>query len=1032
MRTEELLPPLPPGFVADPPLPPGFVLDEPPRSRFDVTTARPVEARQSSGFDLATARPVATGLAPRTGFAAVPTAEEVATGAYAAPPAVQPREPTVTERVTGAVEAALELFTQAAGAIPGMVVGGVEGVGESIAAGKFGTPDGAQMARLRAEQRAEQGAVVGRKVAQLLNPASGPDAKRRILAGGDAEAPSPAAEEWLDKAQGAINSLPAAGGVYGTVQGPAMMAAPGARQVAGQSLEGPVNAIRSAAEKVAERARPVQRPTAGTAASAGAAGTDAAMVRRERAASLPRPVPLTKGDATRETGQQQFERDIAKDAEAGREVRALRAEQDARVAENFDILEEQTGAQQATPEGAGSAVVEVLEKRRQRKLDAIRAEYEKARQAGETAEQVPTDEIVQLLNESRSSERNAGVIGTAADELVRQGGAVRDANGFLLPGTIDINALEEIRKTVGVGGKKDATNSLFAGKIRDRIDAVLDDVGGDVYQGARKLYASYAKEFSDQGVLRDLLATKKGTSDRTVAMERVYRRAVGEAAPVQDLRNLRRTLQAEGRAGRQAWAELQGEAIRQLREATFRTRAKNERGMKLASDAGLNNALKQLDKNGKLDELFGKQGAQTLRDLGEVVADVYTPTVDVTNPSGTGAYIKRMLIDLAAGLGAGVPAPFATISKFVSDWRQGRKTRRAVGEALAQFDAQALERRADVTARPFELPPGAEPDPAPVGRAGTVPRGPVKAAPADPRLAEIAKLKEGATPEIVRVLDDEAKRIEGELRAAKAKAARAAEVTALEAKAQQTRDPAIRRALQARANELRTEKIPAGEVRELPLERGSASPARPLPVGEVRELSAEQAQALKPSRRERDLLRLREQTTDADVIRDLDAEIAKERNRQLTRQRGEEFLRLADQAEDPELRRQLEKKAAQLGAQRESIPVGEATELSATDAEAVARGLERQTGSGAPIIRDTAGASRPTAITGALTPEQVADWQRAHGFGILDAKAAKDVAKALQYDPDAVARAARQHQRSTRAFEREIRRIIEMGDSRES
>lgn len=1008
----------------------------------------------------------AGGLTPpgRRGAAAVPTAQEAAGGGYAAPQPQAPREPSAREKVVGYVEAGIEMLAQITGGSAGVVTGGLAGIARSIGEGSFGTAGGTAAAAESAAAGGQAGAQMARqgiRMSPILGPAV---AAVERSGGGLGPAMSPAGQESVEQVGGIINQLPAfqpaigpAGGAAAAlsqpgglrrsvgmitdavrrtpIEEPAPPAAGarggGPRGPSGRytiadaiSADGPMeesvklvvredgtaaiqrdngdvidvtNMIRAGYSPERAIAQSLGDDTSGTnvsrtaatapsaapnrgvtapAGSVGAAGADAGKMRRERAAGLPRPVPMTKGDVTRETGQQQLERDIAKDAESGRDVRSFRAEQDARVAENFDILETQTGAEKATAEGAGGAVVDVLEARKERLLGEIRTEYQKARRRGETAAQVPTDDIVQLLNESRSSERNAGVIGTAADELVRLGGAVRNKDGSLLPNAIDINSLEEIRKTVGVGGKKDATNSLFASRIRERIDSVLDAADGDTYKGARKRYADYAKEFTNQGVLRDLLANKKGTIDRTVAMERVFRRIVGEAAPVQDLRNLKRTLQAEGDAGRRAWGELQGEAIRQLREATFRTRAKNERGMKLASDAGLNNALKQLDRNGKLDELFGKQGAQTLRDLGEVVADIYTPTIDVTNPSGTGAYVKRMLIDLATSFGTGVPAPFATISKFVSDWRQGRKTKRAVAEALRQPDAKALDRRADTGARPFDLPPGDQGGPPPT------PPSPKKPPP--------------------------------------------------------------------------VERIPVGEATELPPASGRAPEMPALPVGKTREIAFS---ASRETKRERELLTLRDQVTDPEIRKDIDGEIAAERQRATDAARAAEYRQIAAATGDAELKAKFTAKAEKLApttkpsdvTPKVDTPTGAPPSWREFVADRMGPYMKSEGGHAGAMRRISEewkaakrGESEPIPVGEATeievqdatldmvkaTAQAEADWRREHRLGDMDAERAKTTAQALQYDAAAVERAAQQFENSPRAFDREVQRIIDEGEAR--
>jgi GNAT superfamily N-acetyltransferase len=100
----------------------------------------------------------------------------------------------------------------------------------------------------------------------------------------------------------------------------------------------------------------------------------------------------------------------------------------------------------------------------------------------------------------------------------------------------------------------------------------------------------------------------------------------------------------------------------------------------------------------------------------------------------------------------------------------------------------------------------------------------------------------------------------------------------------------------------------------------------------------------------------------------------------------------------------------------ETIPTGEATEITP---ERVELGEE-------PI---------PTGEATELTPELIeADkkWRTDHQLGEEDAGRARDVARALGYDEKAVEAAVRQHERSPRAFDREIARINEEGQTHET
>ncbi|HEU4457781.1 MAG TPA: hypothetical protein VFR90_01500 [Methylibium sp.] len=717
-----------------------------------------------------------------------------------------------------------------------------------------------------------------------------------------------------------------------------------------------------------------QSKAAGTPGSAGAAGTDAETLRRERAAQLPVPIALTKADATGDLGQQQFERETAKEQDAGRKLRAFRIQQNADALKNFDLLEEQTGAQVTQLDAAGKAIVDPIIAKAERAKVEIDEAYAAAREAGEMEEAVSSAALVRYLDKNRASARNAGVLGTAEDELVRLGAATRGADGKLESGSITLNDFDELRKTIGVGGKKDKTNESFAGDMRRIIDESMDGAGGDLFKAARKLYSDYQKEFKEQGLIRDLIGLKKNTSDRAVAFENVYKR-VTSSGSLADMQNLKRTLTTAGDEGKQAWREMQGTAIRQLREATFGGGSRNEARAAIASPNALNNAIKQLDQKGMLDELFGKQGAVTLRDLGETVRDVFTPTADSVNSSNSGSYVKRMLLDMAT-----TGAPWLTATKFVNDWRRTKKTDKRIDDALAQPAKPLLLRKVDPNARPFD------PDVDVPARAARQPASAAApAGPRDARLDEIDRLREGASPETIKVLDARVKEVEREQRVAQLQAARDAEAKSLEATARKTLDPALKAALIERANKLRSERIPVGEAAELRPEAPTAEPERSIPTGELRELSADEADALVPTAREQELGRLLDRTSDATVRKDIERQIVAERKRAADAIRGEEYLRLADESVDDTLRAEFEARAAKLGVTR-TLPVGSVREV---DESA---------------------------------------WRAAHRFGKLDAESAKAVVKALRYDSQAVARAAEQHARSPRAFERAIARIIEAGE----
>lgn len=735
--------------------------------------------------------------------------------------------------------------------------------------------------------------------------------------------------------------------------------------------------------------------TPGTKGSAGAAGTDVAAQRRERARSLPVPfegdAALTEGQATRSFEAQRFERETAKDPDLGAKLRERAAEQNAVALRNLDALEEFTGAQKAERGAAGQAVVDAISEKAQRAKKDISQAYDAARDAGDMSEPIDARPLAQWIEDNRSSAGNAGVIGTAEAELLRLGGAEKAGDGTLVPREITINDLEELRKKIVAGGKKDATNAHFAGEINRVIDRATDGRGGELYQAARAKYRAYQGEFKERGVIRDLIGIKKGTSDRITATEKVLERAMRSA---DDLRNVHETLVSAGDGGVQAWREVQGMAMRKLRDEVTKGVATDIRGNPIVSPAKLKRTIDTWDQGGQLDVLLGKKGAETLRDLRDAGQDLFTAPPGAVNTSNTASVIAKWMADSAASFVAtGVPAPLIGLTKAAWKVRSDRKVKKQIEHALGPKEVPAPRR--EPGANPFE---GTDRRPDETKATGTeAPDGETRPAPretpadADPRLQEIERLKQGASVETVRVLDEQAKKVERELRAQKAAKAREAEVLALEKAAGDTTNPDIRAALVKRANELRAEKIPAGDAKELAeVPTAPAEKVRgKLPVGEAKELPPIEGDGRAP---EIAALPVGEAT-------------------EVTRSGVEPVP---------------------------SIPVGEAKELFVG---APGAAWPQQAGLAPPLRRLPVGEAREVPITPATVravenlaslAEREAGWRQMFRFGDLDAGAAKSAGQAIRYDPDAVDRVMAQHERSPRVFEREIARIIEEGKARES
>lgn len=987
------------------------VVEERPMSEWDVVAQEPV--RPGAAVSGRPARAEIPGVDPQWAAGQAPAQIEERRRAQ-----VTQQNP-IAEKVLGAIEGAFDIVAKVGGGVGGGLLGLASApfrpgpAGENMAAGAQAGVAVVRRAYGLAGLPASQGATT-QTGAALSEGFDAAIEDMPPVAGVFGTLMAPAVARPALTARQAVRALPQAAGqtVVDALPGPVADAArqgvAGGRQVASAALDRGMEAL-------PERLRPASRrqpvPTPGTMASGGAAGTDAALQRRERAAALPVPIDLTEGQATRDFAQLRFEGETAKNSAAGEPLRDLGAEQNQRLIQNLDALEELTGAQTASSYDAGSKVVQALAEKAGRAKARIDEAYAKAREAGDTAEPVPYGSILAYADDLTPTVREKlAPIVKAVEEQLRKS----DPEG---EGMVSVDAMESVRQMVRANVEPGTPGGYHGGQLIKLIDEATEGAGGDLYKAARKLRAEFSRKFEDRAVVADLLDTKKGSADRVTKLERVVERAV-QASGVDDLKFLRGVLLAEeGQAGRQAWKEVQGRVIASFREHALGTGGPDIRGNPILSPAKLAKRVDALDRDGKLEALFDKRGAQLIRDLVEATQDVKTSPPGAVNPSHSASALKD-LWDQIVTLGiAGVPARGVAVLGAIRKDLADRKVRKQVRAALptAKTDAKP---RTDLGGI-FDAE--AEPAAAPAPRLALP--APTKAKPTNQRLADIERLKEGASPEAVRVLDEQAQRIKREERAAQVQASRDSEAASLEAKAQETTDPDVRQALQARANQLRSDrppvgeateldripvapvervrgKIPVGQARELQPSTARAPSAKPLPVAEARELTRDQARQAAPTRRERDLLRLRDEASDPVVIKELDTAISAERRKAAEKARGHEYLRLADAAEDPDLRELFEAKAGEVGVKRPRLPVGEAREV--------------------PISPATARAVEAVKLNG----QDKAAWNLLYRVGTVDADTAKLMSDAIRIDPAAFDRALQQMDSKPETFAQEVLRIV--------
>lgn len=571
-------------------------------------------------------------------------------------------EPSFMDKAIGAGETALTLGTGMVGGAIGMVGGAVRGVGELIVNGGYGTREGAE--------------VIPRNAAAA---ASALTYQPRTKVG----------QDYVHEVGTAIQNvvppvmpmLGNAGAITEGIKASAPMAVAASRRAAA-----PVVAAVSNANRAIEQAIPAQvaKPVGG---SINAAQVEAGTLRQAKANELPVPIKLTEGQKTREFGQQQFERETAKDIDAGAPIRERMQQQQAQMRQNLDAFVDMTGAEATDLRAVGVRVNDALRSQVAAAKAKERILYKEAEKAGEMEAPVSTAPLVKFLDENASfnaPELSGATLGLVERELVRLGGAKRGPNG-LIPGELALKDMELVRRGVNaaIKSKQDnATNMATGVKAKEVIDAMTEGAGGELYKRARLARAQRAKDFENVALVSNLLGTKRGSTDRAIALEDVVRKSVIEPATSLDQTRHLGVLLKKTPQGQQAWKELQGATVAHIRDEAYKGVTTDSAGNRVISPAALNRAVTNLDKSGKLDYVLGKKGAEQIRTLNEVAQDVFTAPPGSVNTSNTTSALLTSLDTLATFGTTGIPVP---AMKVIAEFRKNMKTReikKRVDEAL--------------------------------------------------------------------------------------------------------------------------------------------------------------------------------------------------------------------------------------------------------------------------------------------------------------------------------------------------------------
>lgn len=572
---------------------------------------------------------------------------------------VPKRETSLGEKAVGAGETLLATATGATTGTAGMVGGFFKGLADEIVAGKYGTEEAAD----RIQQKAEE-------YASTLTYAPKTEAGQEMT-----EAVGEVAQN-LAPLTPALAELQAAGVATRAT-------APIVRTVVSDTAKAVATPVKQAAATLAEQVKSkigVKTPTPGTGMDAGAAAVDMADLRQSAANELPVPIKLTEGQKTRAFDQQRFERETAKQQEIGEPLRQRFQDQNLKLQQNMDAFIDASGAELTEARGIGEIVDKALRQRAQKDKTKIRALYKEAEKAGEMSKKVDMSPVLDVLKNSESAKSTAPVLGATEAELQRLSALNYTGRGKY--NQLTLGDAEQLRKFVNKVAGSDSTNIKFARDLKEAIDVATEGQGGDLYKKARAARAQYANDYENVGLVKQLIGTKRGSTDRAIAMEDVLRKSViSPSASLDTVTKLRGLLESEGATGVQAWKELQGGTLRHIKEEALKGVTRDSAGNQVVSASALDKVINQLDRSGKLDYIFGKKQAEQIRTINEVAKDVLTSPPGAVNTSNTATVLTGLMDSMISGT-VGVPAPVMTVVKQVTSRIKDAKLRAKVRTAL--------------------------------------------------------------------------------------------------------------------------------------------------------------------------------------------------------------------------------------------------------------------------------------------------------------------------------------------------------------
>jgi hypothetical protein len=234
-----------------------------------------------------------------------------------------------------------------------------------------------------------------------------------------------------------------------------------------------------------------------------------------------------------------------------------------------------------------------------------------------------------LYKKARETEPDARVSGAPLNEFLTSNPEVQHL-GFLQgwlkraeaagsQGEFTLRELHDLREKAGGIARAGGTDGYYAGQVVKAIDETMKGApeGAAAWKAANDAFRRHQQEFSDQGLIKQLVSNKKGGADRALALEKTANKIA--TGTVEQIRQVKTTLlKGENPAlrikGAAAWRDLRAETVNRILEDARNVTGADETERAILTEAALRRSINRIPRE-NLEEILGKGATRELYDI---------------------------------------------------------------------------------------------------------------------------------------------------------------------------------------------------------------------------------------------------------------------------------------------------------------------------------------------------------------------------------------------------------------------------------